>query len=565
VDIVSFTTDPALLGLSLSPAQETLQRVIYGLELTPEQFDLYRECTGRVAYEQGHPFRYISVLAGARSGKDSRLALPMTLYEATTWDAQEHPDVLHGEPLVIPLVAPTERSTQVLFSYILGRLAKSPLLADVVDDDGTRKIVLKNGLSIECFPCTRASLQGWSIPFSVMDECAFFRLEGSVDSDKEIETAIRRGMHSLPSAKLLKISVPYIKGGILYDDYKQHWAGTGYDVLVWKAPTWLMVPSDGAAIERERRTLDPDTFTRLYSGDFVDALTAFLSPECVDAAVRSEPLELPRIRRYRYVAGYDGSGGRGDAKTLAICHVEGTRLIVDGVWAWKGDNPEQELLEAVDILTRYGIRQIFGDQYGGALTSAPFRTRGIAYISQWRPAVRSGFVQFTKSGIYAAFKPLMLSGRVELPDHQVLLKEIKQLEQTNRSGGAPSIDHPKGDSYHDDYINSVAIACVFAERFRMAAVEQHERDTKDYPFGDEPWRPGAREEEERLERVQGEIPGLADKARLIYAKDSAVLTMIDEAAAVDDPDVAVAWFRDLFYKLRPDTNRDRLERAGLRD
>ena len=99
--------------------------------------------------------------------------------------------------------------------------------------------------------------------------------------------------------------------------------------------------------------------------------------------------------------------------------------------------------------------------------------------------------------------------------------------------------------------------------YDLAALEQQERDTKGYPFGDEPWRPGAREEEERLERRQAEVPALADKARMIYAKDPQTLKLIDEAAAHENPNVAVAWFRDLFYKLRPDSTRDRLARAGL--
>ena len=186
MNIVDFATDPALLNLSLSPAQETLLRCIYGLDLTAEQFAIFRQCTGRTSYAPGHPFRYVYVLAGARSGKDSRIALTMLLWEATTWNADDHPDILHGEPLVIPLVAPGERQTQVLFSYLVGRLEKSPLLKDVVDDEQNKRILLKNGVEIACFPSTRASLQGWSIPFGVMDECAFFRLEGSVDSDAEI-------------------------------------------------------------------------------------------------------------------------------------------------------------------------------------------------------------------------------------------------------------------------------------------------------------------------------------------------------------------------------------------
>jgi hypothetical protein len=47
-DIIEFVTDPQLLGLSISPAQETLLRGIYGLPLVDqEQHDIWRLCTER--------------------------------------------------------------------------------------------------------------------------------------------------------------------------------------------------------------------------------------------------------------------------------------------------------------------------------------------------------------------------------------------------------------------------------------------------------------------------------------------------------------------------------------
>jgi len=54
----------------------------------------------------------------------------------------------------------------------------SPLLADMVEEVLSLEVVLSNGLTIACFPCTLRSLRGWSIPAGVMDELAFFRLEG---------------------------------------------------------------------------------------------------------------------------------------------------------------------------------------------------------------------------------------------------------------------------------------------------------------------------------------------------------------------------------------------------
>ncbi len=56
-DIIEFVTDPQLLGLNLSPAQETVLRAIYGLPLTAAQQQLWQHCTGRERYpaHRGRP------------------------------------------------------------------------------------------------------------------------------------------------------------------------------------------------------------------------------------------------------------------------------------------------------------------------------------------------------------------------------------------------------------------------------------------------------------------------------------------------------------------------------
>ena len=68
--IVEFVKDPQLLGLELSDAQECLLRAIYGLPLSTDQLALWAACTGREAYS-GEPYAEVTVVAGARAGKDS--------------------------------------------------------------------------------------------------------------------------------------------------------------------------------------------------------------------------------------------------------------------------------------------------------------------------------------------------------------------------------------------------------------------------------------------------------------------------------------------------------------
>jgi hypothetical protein len=265
-NIIEFITDPALLGLTLSVAQETLLRGIYGLPLpTEEHRDLWHRCTGRTSYP-AMPFQEVTVIAGARAGKDSRIAAPIFVYEALFGGHDAH--VSRGGHGVIPLVAQDQRATKIAFGYIREYLTRSRLLAPKVLDVRSSAISLQNGLTIECFPSTVRSLRGWSIPAAAMDELAFFRLEGASESDVEIQVSIRRGMQSFPFPRLVKISTPYLKGGILYEDFKQPFGQDDPDLLVWRAPSLLMNPTlRKGSLDREQRR-DSETFRPEYEAEF---------------------------------------------------------------------------------------------------------------------------------------------------------------------------------------------------------------------------------------------------------------------------------------------------------
>src|SRR5712691_154422 len=116
-----------------------------------------------------------------------------------------------GERGVIPLVAQDQRATKIAFGYIRDYLTRSPLLASMVEEVLAQEIQLRNGINIFCFPCTLRSLRGYSTPAGVMDEVGYYRLEGQVDSDVEIQASIRRGMINFPLTRLVKISTPYMK------------------------------------------------------------------------------------------------------------------------------------------------------------------------------------------------------------------------------------------------------------------------------------------------------------------------------------------------------------------
>jgi hypothetical protein len=309
--IVEFVTDPALLGLTISPAQETLLRAIYGLPMSEEHLELYRACTG-LHIPPSTP--------------------PIVCYEAVFGGHERH--LARGERGVIVLVAQDQRATKIAFGYIRDYLSRSPLLSSMVEEVLTSEITLTNGLSVSCFPCTLRSLRGWSIAAGVLDELAFFRLEGQADSDVEVQASIRRGMIAFPSTRLIKISTPYMKSGVLHDDFKRGFGMDDPDLLVWRASALLMNPSLRAErLERGRR-LDPSRFAREYEAEFTDDLEAFIARAWVEAAVVPHRHALaPQLDRWWYSAAIDASGGGSDAFTVSSVHLEGegadTRIVQD--------------------------------------------------------------------------------------------------------------------------------------------------------------------------------------------------------------------------------------------
>lgn len=455
-DIIEFVTDNQLLGLSISPAQEACLRSIYGLPLADEQRELFYQCTGRSTYS-GKPFAEASILAGARGGKDSRIAAPIVCYEAIFGGHEGH--LGKGERGVVPLVAQDFRANRIAFHYIKDYLVSSPLLAGMIDDRLTYEIKLSNRMDILCFPCTNSALRGWSNPAGVLDELAFFRLEGSSNSDAEIQASIRRGMIGFPSTRLVKISTPYMKSGVLWEDFKAAWAQDHPDLLVWRASSVLMNPTLlPERLEREKR-LDPSRYAREYEAEFAEDLEAFLPSAWVDEAVVPGRHELPPVEGVIYLAAVDPSGGGPDHFTFAIVHTEGTgqecRVVQDVMRGWSRTGSRAPDLAGVvsDISVTckaYRLKEAVGDRYAGDWIRQAFEQAGITYKK----------TELDKSKHYQEAGPLFAQGRMEILDHPLLVRELKTLERRPRSGGQTVVDHPA--RMHDDYANVLCLAASVA-------------------------------------------------------------------------------------------------------
>jgi hypothetical protein len=450
--LLEFVTDPQLLGLVVSPAQRTLLKALDGQGLDREEHELWRLCTGRPTY-RAVKFLEATVICGARSGKDSRVAAPLVCYEAVFGDHERH--LARGETGTIVLVAQDQKATQTAFGYIRDYMLHSPLLRALVEEPRESELRLTNRIHIACFASTAKSIRGWSIPAAVMDELAFFRLSTGADADVEIQTAIRRGGAGFPAPRLIKITTPYLRTGVAYEDFQRYFGqDEADDVLVWRAPTTLMNPTiNEKRLAREQR-VDAQRFAREYLAEFGEDVEAFLPGVWVEQATAEDRHELAPRAGVRYLATVDPSGGavKGDAFALSVIHLEGARFVQDVMKAWTSGRAQTVDLgsvcrEIAEILGRYdGLARVTGDHYAGNWPAQAFRDVGISYTPS----------EFDKSKAYRELEPMLAQGRVELLDHPTMLRELRLLERRYKPGGrTPTIDHPKGG--HDDCANALAL------------------------------------------------------------------------------------------------------------
>jgi len=470
-DIVTFIKGTKWLDLPLSPYQETLIRTAYGLPLcSPEQHRIYHECTGRRGPYAPRNYRQVTAVCGARSGKGAMIAAPIICYEAAF--GGHHRRLSPGERGMVPLVAQDARAGRNVFDFIKAYLQRTPACAALIDEIRATEIDLKNRMTISIFPCTVKSLRGYAVPSGCMDELGYWRQDGAVDSDSEIQTSILRGMPRY-DGKLIKISTPYVRSGVLYHDFKVGFGVEHPTLLVWRASTSAMNPTmTEEVLASTKETMDPAIFQREYLAEFIADADAFLPQHLIDAAIMpGQTMLAPQPNRFVYYGGIDASGGGQDAFTASIVHdeiVEGEsspRIVQDFLQGWKKPrggtiNLEGIVAEIADTMHAHSIAAVYADHYAADWVVQSFARRGIAVVHAPERSIA-----------YLELYPLLAQGRLDLLDHPVQARELALLERRQKPGGKVSISHPSAGAHkHDDHANALALAVLMATQNLNAPV-----------------------------------------------------------------------------------------------
>jgi len=456
INIIEAIRDRNLFG-SLFKNLETWRnwiivlKAIFALPMTEEEFGKFCYFTGRSLHPE-NPFREVYLICGRRSGKSFITAI-IAVFLAIFRDYLKY--LSPGERGTIMIIATDRRQAQIILRYVKS-IISLPLFRPYIERETAEAIELTNRINIEVHTCSYRAVRGYTVVGAILEESAFWRVEGA-NPDREIYTALKPAMTTIPNSMLISISTPYSRHGLLFEAFRDFYGKDNDEVFVWKAPSLVMNPTLSESFISKEISKDPSSAKAEWEAEFREDIEAFVSLEAMEKIIIPGRTELPPVEGFRYFAFVDPSGGGGDFFTLSIGHKEEDRkkIVQDFLRGRKGD-PKEIVKEYVGILKKFRIHEVTGDRYAGAWVSEAFREEGIVY----KPS------DFNKSEIYLEALPYLNSNMVELLDHKDMAKQFRILERRRGASGKDIVDHPKiGGMSHDDFANATAGMVVFCQRY----------------------------------------------------------------------------------------------------
>jgi hypothetical protein len=266
--------------------------------------------------------------------------------------------------------------------------------------------------------------------------------------------AARPQLFGIKTGRIVMLSSPNGVGGAMHRAFERHYGKPGA-ALFWRASALVMRPDllDDPQMVALRDD-DPTGFDQEVLAEFTAATGALIEPSKLAEAVREGGTTAPAPRT-RYEAAFD-VGGRRDGSAGVIAHraktADGRTVVhVDGVWHWPAPHlPEAACKAFAPILKSYGIRKVHVDRGKDDVTRIAFEEAGLRTIPP----------DGTTTDNHVEMAHAIENGRVSLPRHDVLLRELRGLRRAR--GG---VDH--ASSGHDDA--AAAAAHVVAVLLRTSA------------------------------------------------------------------------------------------------
>lgn len=460
-DIVEFITGPRYLGKTyFSPAQMSVAKAIYGIGLSVEEREAFREMSeGREPRAGGYD--EVALVIGTRGGKTDLMAC-IECYESLRLRPMLSEFLEPGENAIGILIAADKRQAGKARGFVEGNFLTLEDHGWNILDHGSgqekavtgQSVRLMGQIEIVVFPANRYSVRGSTGLWFGGDEIAWWEsAEGSYNQDTEVMRAVRTrfGTLSRLKPKRLLYSSPNTEQGVLWDAWSKRWRSRA---LVLKAPTWVFYPGFDEAFLIEERERDPEGFDRDYGANFQKpgGSNIFLPARSIEQCIETGRQETPPEAGREYVAWIDAAFKR-DRFCCGAAHgetgAEAEVVHVDLVRCWTPQpgfplDDKAVVKDIVETILRpYGIDRVHGDQFADIPLKTEFARYGIGFIEC--PTSNP-----EKHAAYVNLRAALRAKLVRLPDEPLMVQDLKGLISRKTQGGLTWIGAPKLKGAYDD-------------------------------------------------------------------------------------------------------------------
>lgn len=393
--------------------------------------------------------RYRTICAGRQVGK-SRLLAVLALHQAYA---------VAGSTTL--LVSAGDTASKRLLEEVASLALASPILAGSVIDESSQLVTLSNGSSVRAVPASQRQIRGWPVDLLILDEAAFL--------DPEIWRSAEPTIIARPGSRIVLSSSPWGAPDhffrVLWGQGMGESAGELYASWHWPSTTSPMV--DAVLLEQIRERETPAYFAREYLAEWTDAAGAYFSSAEIEAAtgdlgtVDPEGDDLAALGSV--VGGVDFGMAR-DAHALcviaALPKVDDrgrTRYRVAYVEERFGLSYELWIERLAELAGVFSFLQVSAETNGVGQMAAQVLARRLWEVTERDVVAPVTTTLRSKENAFGFIKLLMQSGRLVLPRHPSLLRQLAALEFAMTESGAMRISVPERAG-HDDVAMSLALA-----------------------------------------------------------------------------------------------------------
>lgn len=455
------------LGIKLTPAQHVLSAVAFDgldpIDLGGVHRALAKQLFGDVDRFPREARHVLVAVCGARGGKSYVLSALRMLHLALTVSLAT---LAPGEVAVALIVAPDKRLARQVLRYALGAISGMPSLKRLVQSSTADGFVLKREegpVSVEVLPATRggSAVRGRSLVGAVLDECAFFRDDSYQVNDAEVYRAVAPRV--LRGGQLVLASTPWAEQGLLWDFHSRNHEHP-VDAISAHAPTLLLRDDEHTRgyVQREQDR-DPANAAREFGAEFMGTTgESFFDGDAIKSSIDDKLVMPVHLSHTTASAGAD-MGFRSDSSALVIALRDQARVVVADIHELRPTKgkplkPSGVVASFAEVVKGYAGEYVVADAHYRQAIVEHLEDNDLALVSA--PEGANG-----KAETYQAVRALLREGRIRLPAHDRLIRQLREVTARPTAGGGISIVSPRWRTGgHGDLVSAMVLAVWDAAR-----------------------------------------------------------------------------------------------------